>query len=138
MSGFNLPIEVAEPRTGMAHAVLSELSDHLPALVDEGKQHVIDLTSLPMTETDKRELQDLLGKGEVSITLSTIGDSQIFETKINGIWWIKHYGADGQLISELIEITRVPDIIKSHSEEIRISIDEIHKLLKSNETGEQV
>jgi len=138
MSSFNLPIEIAEPTTGMAHAVLSELSDHLPALLDKGEKHVIDLTSLPMTESDKRELEGLLGKGEVAITVSTIGDSQIYETGINGIWWIKHYSVDDQLISELIEINRVPEIIKSHPEEIRISIDEIKKLIKQDETGEQV
>ena len=136
MSGINLPIEVNEPGTGMAQAVISELSDHLSMFATEGQLHVIDLTSLPMNESDKRELENLLGKGEVSITLSTIGDSDIFETQFSGIWWIKHYGADGQLISELLEIGPVPEIIKSHPEEIKNSVDDIQKLLTSSESGE--
>jgi hydrogenase-1 operon protein HyaF len=137
MNRFELPIEIAEPTTGMAQAVLSELANHLPALSSAGTPHVIDLTSLPMNDSDKKELEALLGKGEVSITLSTIGDSQIYETGYNGIWWIKHYSADNQLLSELIEINRVPEIIKSHPDDIKNSIVEIKNLIANDETGEQ-
>jgi len=137
MNPIELPIEIAQPRTGLAQAVLAELSEHLPALVESDTPHVIDLTSLPMTDSDKRELESLLGKGEVSITVSTIGDSQIFETGFNGIWWVKHYSSDAKLLSELIEITRVPEIIKSHSDDIEQSAIELRNLIASDETGEQ-
>lgn len=135
---IELPVEVAEPGTGMARAVLSELVEHLQLLAEQGLQHVIDLTSLPMNSTDKRELEDLLGRGEVSVILSTIGDSQIFETRYSGIWWIKHYTVDQQLISELIEITQIPEIIKSHSDDIQQAADEIKKIIDNDVTGEQV
>lgn len=133
---MDLPIEIAQPTTGMAQAILSELIDHLPELASSGTQHVIDLTSLPMTDSDKRELASLLGRGEVSITLSTIGDSQIFETGYSGIWWIKHYTADEKLISELLEITQVPEIIKSHPEDVQASAVALKKLIQPDETGE--
>lgn len=138
MNSIELPVEVAEPRTGMAQAVLSELIEYLQLLADKGQQHVIDLTSLPMNNTDKRELEKILGQGEVSVTLSTIGDSQIIETGYSGIWWIKHYTAEQQLISELIEVCPIPEIIKSHSDDIRQSADSIKNLIDKDEHGEQL
>lgn len=136
MNSLDIPLEIAEPTSGMAQAILTELYDHLSGLASSGTRHVIDLTSLPMSETDKRELESLLGRGEVSVTLKTIGDSEIFETGYCGIWWIKHYTADKKLISELLEITTVPEIIKSHPDDIKKSVDELMKLIDSDETGE--
>jgi len=118
MNPLELPIEVSEPKTGMAQAVLSELVEQLQELADHGEPHVIDLTSLPMTTTDKHELETLLGKGEVQVTLSTLGESQIIETAYSGVWWIKHFSADNKLLAELIEVSTIPEIIKSHPDDI--------------------
>ena len=128
MTSLQIPIEVAAPSTGMAQAILTELVNHMQQLVDTGASHVIDLASLPMSDTDKQELESLLGKGEVTITLHTLGDSHIFETAFSGIWWIKHYTADQHLISELIEIATVPEIIRSHPEDIRKSSQDLKEL----------
>lgn len=134
---MDIPLEIAEPTTGMAQAILTELAQHLPALALSGSVHVIDLTSLPMNDSDKRELEAILGRGEVSVTLQTIGDSEIFETRYSGIWWTKHFTADNQLISELLEITTVPEIIKSHPDDIKQSADELKNLIDSDESGEK-
>lgn len=133
MTLTDIPVEVADPNTGMAKAVLSELLDHLQVLANSGNPHVIDLTSLPMTNSDKQELASLLGTGEVNITLSTIGESLIYETAFSGVWWIKHYTSDQKLISELIEITTVPEIIKSHSDDIKHAANELNKIINSDE-----
>ena len=133
MNPLNLEIEIAEPKTGMAKAVLNELIEQLQIFADTGKQHIIDLTSLPMTSSDKHELESLLGTGEINITLSTIGESQINETAFSGIWWIKHYTPDRKLISELIEITDVPAIIKSHQDDIKHAANEIKNIINNDE-----
>ena len=115
---FNVSVEVAEPKTGMVQAVLNELIDQLQNFSNNAHPHVIDITSLPLTQQDKQELETLLGRGEVQITLSTIGESQIYETAYSGVWWIKHFTPDEKIISELIEINNIPEIIKSHDEDI--------------------
>ena len=138
LNSINLPVEVAEPKTGMAQAVFNELVDRLQEFADSGKKHVIDITSLPLTSSDKRELEELLGQGEVQVTLSTIGESQIIETAYSGIWWIKHFTADEKLISELIEITIIPEIIKSHPDDIKQAANNIKAVNNNNELGEQV
>lgn len=136
MISLEIPVEIGAPTTGMAQAVLAELNEHLTELSFSGRQHVIDLTSLPMNDSDKRELELFLGRGEVAVTLQTMGDSQVFETGYSGIWWIKHYNADNQLIAELLEITTLPEIIKSHPEDVQASAVELKKLIDPDETGE--
>lgn len=132
LNSLEIPIEVAEPITGMAQAVLRELIEHLALLANEGDTHVIDLSSLPMTSSDKQQLEKSLGQGEVNISLSTIGESRIYETAYAGIWWIKHYSADEQLISELIEVTTIPEIIKSQIDDIRQSASQIKHTIEKD------
>ncbi len=135
---IDIPVTIAEPSTGMSKAVLSELFEQLLVLEQTGQSHVIDLNSLPMSDSDKQGLEKLLGKGEVSITLSTIGDSQIFETAYSGIWWVKHFSPDEKLLAELIEITIIPEIIKSHPDDIKHAVNALKKIIDDSESGEEV
>lgn len=121
MKLIDIPVKALEAPTGMAQAVLHELSGHLANLAESGKTSIIDLLSLPMTETDLNELADLLGVGEVEATISSIGSSSIRETAYRGIWWVTHYGDDEKILSELIEVTRVPEILVTHMDDIRHS-----------------
>lgn len=129
MKPLNIALEVVEPETGLSKAVLNEVIEHLDTFATTGKPHVIDLTSLPMNTSDKQALEKALGHGEVQVTLTTLGESQVYETGYSGIWWIKHYTADQILLSELLEITNIPDIIKSHPEDVKQSAKEIQKIL---------
>ena len=130
LNSLNIPVELAQPSTGLADAVLHELLDHLRKFLETHDAHIIDLSSLPLSEADKRDLENQLGQGEIQAVLSTMGDSKIFETNYSGIWWIKHYTTDGVLIAEFIEITTVPDILKSHDDDIQQSITELEKLIQ--------
>lgn len=121
MSLRDIPVNVLERPTGMATALMTELRDHLTRLANENETNSIDLRSLPMTDADINELADQLGVGEVKATINSIGSSSIRETAYRGIWWITHYGDDGEVLSELIEITRVPEILVTHIDEIKYS-----------------
>lgn len=133
MKNLNIALEITEPKTGLTKAVLNELIEQLQIFADTGIPHVIDLTSLPMNTSDKQELQTVLGQGEVNITLSTIGDSLIYETGYSGIWWIKHFTADQVLVSERIEITMFPEIIKSHPDDIQQAAKNIKKIIENSQ-----
>lgn len=125
MNLIDIPVKTLDTPTGMANAVMNELSDHLKRLADEGETNIVDLLSLPMTEADINELADMLGVGEVKATISSIGTSSIRETAYRGIWWVTHYGDDEKVVSELIEITQVPEILITHMDEIRHSAQSI-------------
>lgn len=121
MTLTEIPVKVLDTSTGMATALMAELKNHLLKLADTGESSIIDLLSLPMTEADLNELADNLGVGEVRATITNIGSSSVRETAFRGIWWVTHYGDDGKVISEQIEVTRIPQILITHVDEIRHS-----------------
>lgn len=127
-----ISIKVAEQPTGMAEALMTELQTHLLALAQQDVSNSVDLRSLPMNDADRQQLAKLLGKGEVEISLNTIGKSKIYETSYTGIWWLTHFGDDENILSELIEITHVPEIIISHRDDITVAAQRIAARNKEN------
>jgi len=128
MSLSDISVKIKEQPTGMAYAVLHELATNLEQLLDTAEENTIDLRSLPMNEADREELAELLGRGEVDITLNTIGSSRIFETAFSGIWWVTHYGDDAMVLSELIEVAKVPSLIPTHTDEISVALQRIQQV----------
>jgi HupH hydrogenase expression protein, C-terminal conserved region len=111
-------IAPADFSTGMAKSLMREVARHLDALAKSGETAAIDLRSLPMTETDREELEEELGRGDVAVALDVAGRSEIWETGYAGVWWVRHYGGDDRVAAERIEITTVPDIIVTHRADI--------------------
>jgi hydrogenase-1 operon protein HyaF len=99
-------------------AVLSELATLLDRLLDEQAPGTIDLRSLPMSPLDRAELLRVLGQGEVQATVNADGLSMLRETGVSGVWWVEHFDPRGGLIAELLEVTRVPQLLASASDEI--------------------
>ena len=104
--------------TGMAFAVLAEIGRLLDHLATTGASGAIDLRSLPLTAADREQLEALLGRGEVRAELELAGRSEVWETAYPGAWWIRHFGANGGVASEVIEISPVPDILAAHAADI--------------------
>ncbi|MDE3027686.1 MAG: hypothetical protein KGH84_04750 [Paracoccaceae bacterium] len=105
-------------RTGMAQSVLREICLALSALAATGARDAIDLRSLPLTLADRQELEAVLGRGDVSVALEAVGKSEIWETRFTGVWWLRHFGGDGRVAAEVIEVTPVPDILAAHRDDI--------------------
>jgi hydrogenase-1 operon protein HyaF len=103
---------------GGVAAILSELVTLLERLVKGEAPGAIDLRSLPMSPLDRAELQRVLGEGEVQATVNAQGLSKMRETRISGVWWVEHFDQQNQLVAELIEVSRVPEILSSAADEI--------------------
>jgi hydrogenase-1 operon protein HyaF len=103
---------------GGVPAILSELASLLERLAKAEEPAAIDLRSLPMSAQDRVELRRALGEGEVQATLTAEGISNIRETRVPGVWWVEHHDRNGELIAELIEVTRMPLILMSATDEI--------------------
>lgn len=99
-------------------AILAELITLLERLAESQQSAAIDLRSLPMSPQDHAELKRALGEGEVEATVNAQGRSSARETRIGGVWWVEHRNQAGELIAELLEVTRVPAILASASDEI--------------------
>jgi hydrogenase-1 operon protein HyaF len=104
--------------TGMAWSILTEIRQLLNALNETGKAGAIDLRSLPMTDADREQLEEILGQGEVRAELNLAGASEVRETAYAGVWWIRHKGAGDRIACEEIAVTPIPEILITHPADI--------------------
>lgn len=111
--------------TAMTPALLREVATALCEHQRDGVTRVIDLRSLPMSDGDREALTARLGRGEVEITLSVAGKSEIWETSYAGVWWVRHIGADGRPLTESIEITPMPRVAMSPAEDMRAASERL-------------
>jgi hydrogenase-1 operon protein HyaF len=113
------PIEPPEGGLGGGvAAILSELATLLERLVRGEPAGSIDLRSLPMSPRDRAELRRVLGNGEVQATVDAQGLSKMRETRVSGVWWVEHFDERGEPIAELLEVSRVPEILASATDEM--------------------
>lgn len=129
MSHSNQASCLSSLNTGMALAIMTQVAQMLEALSITGETGSIDLRSLPLTEADRKQLEDLLGQGEVKAELEVAGTSTVRETAYPGAWWIRHLGAGGKLSSEEIAICPVPGILAAHPADIDASAARIKHTL---------
>ena len=107
------------PRALHGFPVAHEIRHALQRLLDSGVETAIDLSRMPLTGADEAMLRDLLGFGEVTAALNVIGGSSICETAISGVWWVEHYGTNGESLGRFIEITQIPAILKAQPQDMR-------------------
>ncbi len=122
---------MASNSTGMAYSILAEIGELLTALSEHGEAGAIDLRSLPLTDADRDQLEEILGRGEVQAELDLAGASEVWETSYNGVWWIRHKGAGDKIATEEIVVTPVPEILMTHPADIAAASRRIRKDLDS-------
>ncbi len=114
---------------GNIAALLAEIAALLERLISNKQTSMIDLKSLPLSPHEYEQLRFTLGQGEVTARLEAIGLSEIIETHYPGVWWVTHYNVEGDIIADMIEIARVPDILQSQPEDMRASLERLQALL---------
>ena len=75
----SIPIEVdsSSALTGNVLPLLHEMRHALEDFATTGTEHTIDLNSLPLAPQESRELEELLGTGEVCAQLDALGDQNV-------------------------------------------------------------
>lgn len=118
--------------TGMALSVLTEIGNMLENLAGQGEAGSIDLRSLPLSDTDRAQLEELLGRGEVNVELELAGASEVWETAYPGVWWIRHRGAGGKIATEEIAVCRIPEILMTHPVDIEAAASRLRQSLETS------
>lgn len=131
----NIPIKVVDSNPtdplALAKALLHEIQTMLCVLADTGHHGVLDLRALPaLGEEGYQFLKEKLGVGEVSARIQGFGRSEIQETAFAGIWWVCHYNQDDHVYTELIEVTFLPQILRSHRDDVLLSQLSLDSLLR--------
>lgn len=121
---------ITTPLPGMADAILRELAELLAAFVATGEEASIDLRGgLPMSDADRERLAERLGHGEVSAIVSVAGESEVWETAVSGVWWVRHRGGDGRIAAESVVVTRLPEILATHPDDARDGLARLEAML---------
>ncbi|MCV6638387.1 hydrogenase expression/formation C-terminal domain-containing protein [Candidatus Albibeggiatoa sp. nov. NOAA] len=120
----SIPIH-PEHITGNVSPLLVEIKHALQKLLEQNEPTCIDLNSLPFSPDDEQALRERLGQGEIKAELNSLGVSHIWETQISGVWWVEHFNVENQKTNQYLEITWIPDILKSQQEDVRASLEQM-------------
>jgi len=117
--------------TGNADPILREIATALSRLLDTGEPTLIDLGALPFSAGDERALDAALGTGEVKATVEVLGTTQVHETGTPGVWRVDHYDQQGETLSRFVEVTMIPDILKTQTVDARDGLERLEADLAS-------
>ena len=113
-------------RGSAARAILSEVAVCAEHLVARGEGSSIDLRFLKSTPDERAILLNLLGRGEVSAVVDSIGRSEIQETAIPCVWWVRHFNSDDEIVGELIEVADIPELLVGDRQAVAPSLAALH------------
>lgn len=116
-----IPIAL-DTETGNIQPLLHEIRHALTMLLDTGEPTVIDLGTLPLSETELEQLQQQLGEGEVRAEIQALGTSLIQETRYSGVWLIRHMNESQQSVGMFIEVSKVPELLSAQTEDIQTGL----------------
>ena len=122
---------MSDRATGMALSVLAEIGRMLEALSESGQAGAIDLRSLPLSDVDRAQLEEVLGRGEVRAELELAGNSEVWETTYPGVWWIRHRGAGDKIATEEISVCAIPEILMTHPVDIKAAAGRLREELET-------
>jgi len=129
MKSIPIPIRINDSMSGMSTGnvlpLLHEIKHALQTLVERGREGIIDLEAIPMAPGDEVALESFLGRGEVNASLNSLGKSEIRETRFPGVWLITHFNENDERIGRFIEITTMPEILKSQQQDIGAALIEL-------------
>lgn len=112
-----IPLAIVE--NGVMLAILYDIETLLAQLAESGESGSIDLRRQPLGPEDYQKLKALLGEGEVTATINALGLTQVRETAVHGVWWMSYHNAEEETLTEVIEVTYFPEILKTDPADIR-------------------
>lgn len=128
--GLTEPDDQERTDIPIVRSVLTMVMEGLTQFVESGRTAVLDLRAVSrMDAATYRHLKDALGTGEVSARVEAELSVEVKETRYPGVWWLTHRNERGGIVTELIEITELPGILKSHTADIRAGRRRLEQVL---------
>ncbi len=120
-----------EVATGNVEPLLHEIRHALTRLTSGEEGTTIDLKSLPLAPGEEERIEATLGTGEVRAEVDALGPTLIQETSYPGVWLITHKNADDAVVARFIEVTYIPELLRSQPEDIDAGIDRLANELRT-------
>ncbi|WP_193176670.1 hydrogenase expression/formation protein [Oricola nitratireducens] len=118
------------PNIFNAPPLLPEINEYIPRVNGAAAAHVINLSLLPHTEEDLTYLNDVLGRGVLTILSRGYGNCRITATATGNVWWVQFYNSQDTMILNTIEITAVPEVACASPEDIADSAGRLDEILE--------
>jgi len=125
-------IQIGDDLTWNVKPLLNEVKHALNNLIKNSESTVIDLRSIPLAPGEEEKILNTLGCGEVHAQLNALGPSEIIETQYAGVWIVTHRNDENEIISRFIEITTMPDILRSQKEDVIAAYNDLATSLEDN------
>lgn len=124
-------IQIGNELTQNVKPILHEIRHAMSELIETGEAHAIDLRTIPLAPGEEEHIIQKLGHGEVHAHLDALGKSEIYETQYKGVWVVTHFNTETNILGRFIEITHIPEILKSQQEDIQESQEQLEIELNS-------
>ena len=128
------PIDVSEPadKSGVLNAlpILVELESSSAAFERDGTPHSINLSLLPLSETEQAFIDHRLGRGAVDILSRAYGKCQVISTLAPNVWWVRYFNSMGTPILNSLEVVDVPVVVKAAAEDLQDSASRLDEILE--------
>ena len=131
MSSLDTIPVTTEVATGNVEPLLHEIRHALTRLTSGEEGTTIYLKSLPLAPGEEERIEATLGTGEVRAEVDALGPTLIQETSYPGVWLITHKNADGAVVARFIEVTYIPELLRSQPEDIDAGIDRLANELRT-------
>lgn len=125
-------IQSGDDLTFNVKPLLHEVKHALDNLIETGHTTIIDLRSIPLAPGEEDKILNTLGQGEVKAQLNALGLSEIIETQYAGVWTVTHYNDEQEIISRFIEVTTMPEILCSQTEDIMAAYSRLAITVEDN------
>lgn len=109
--------------------LLHEVRHALDRLLQNGAETTIDLGAIPLAPGELERIDEVLGEGEVRVTLEALGPSEIHETKYPGVWRITHCNTTEQVVGRYIEIARIPSLLLAQKPDMQRALEQLSQSL---------
>ena len=119
-----------EATTGNVQPLLHEIRHALKRVADGRDGTTIDLRSLPLAAGEEERIEQVLGTGEVRAELDALGPTIVQETSYAGVWLVTHRNSEREVVARFVEVTRMPEVLKSQQKDIELAVSRLDTELK--------
>jgi len=111
--------------------VLTELRDRSRTWHPEDEPLVVNLSLLPLTETDLAYIDASLGVGGIVMLSRGYGNCRISATALPKVWWVQHFNNDEKLILNTLVVRDVPIEAMAAAEDFADSSERLEGILEA-------
>lgn len=97
--------------------------------------YVINLSLLPVTPEDTAWMDEVLGRGGVSVLSRGFGNCRITATALPHVWWVQYFNNMDKLILNSIEIVDLPAVALAAAEDYEETLTRFAEWIESLEAA---